>query len=90
MAQLLHFSIHLPTHKLHFCICLLSYLACRLVPNNTLSFAKYTDTVDQVKTALTDASEFPIVDGEDYATLVTCVAVGVNSHRLLARWKGPE
>lgn len=90
MAQLLHFSIHLFTHKLHFCTHLLSYLACRLVPNNILSFAKYTDTVDQVKTALTDTSEFPIVDGEDYVMLVICVPVRVNSYRLLVRQKGPE
>ena len=47
-----------------------------------------TYTVDQVKKAApTDTSELQIVDGEDYVTLVTCVPVGVNSHRLLVRGK---
>ena len=42
--------------------------------------------MDQVKkVAPTDTSELQIVDGEDYVTLVTCVPVGVNSHRLLVR-----
>ena len=45
-----------------------------------------TYTVDQVKkTVPTDTSDLQIVDGEDYVTLVTCVPVGVNSHRLLVR-----
>ena len=45
-------------------------------------------TVDQVKkVAPTDTSELQIVDSEDYVTLVTCVPVGVNSHRLLVRGK---
>ena len=43
-------------------------------------------TVDQIKKAVpTDTSDLQIVDGEDYVTLVTCVPVGVNSHRLLVR-----
>ena len=47
-----------------------------------------TYTVDQIKkVAPTDTSELQIVDGEDYVTLVTCVPVGVNSHRLLVRGK---
>lgn len=47
-----------------------------------------TYTVDQVKkVAPTNTSELQIVDGEDYVTLVTCVPVGVNSHRLLVRGK---
>ena len=33
------------------------------------------------KTALTDACELPIADGEDYVMLVICATV---------RWKGPE
>ena len=45
-----------------------------------------TYTVDQVKKVLpTDTSDLTIVDGEDYVTLVTCVPVAVNSHRLLVR-----
>lgn len=43
-------------------------------------------TVDQIKKAApTDTSDLQIVDGEDFVTLVTCVPVGVNSHRLLVR-----
>ena len=43
-------------------------------------------TVDQIKKAVpTDTSDLQIVDGEDFVTLVTCVPVGVNSHRLLVR-----
>ena len=49
--------------------------------NKTLTY-----TVDQVKKVLpTDTSDLTIVDGEDYATLVTCVPIAVNSHRLLVR-----
>ena len=49
--------------------------------NKTLTY-----TVDQVKKVLpTDTSDLQIVDGEDYVTLVTCVPVAVNSHRLLVR-----
>ena len=45
-----------------------------------------TYTVDQIKTVLpTDTADLTIVPGEDYVTLVTCVPVTVNSHRLLAR-----
>ena len=51
--------------------------------NKTLTY-----TVDQVKKAApTDTSDLQIVDGEDYVMLVTCVPVGVNSHRLLVRGK---
>ena len=43
-------------------------------------------TVDQVKKVLpTDTSDLQIVDDEDYVTLVTCVPIAVNSHRLLVR-----
>ena len=49
--------------------------------NKTLTY-----TVDQIKKVLpTDTSDLTIVDGEDYVTLVTCVPVAVNSHRLLVR-----
>lgn len=45
-------------------------------------------TVDQIKkVAPTDTTDLQIVDGEDYVTLVTCVPVWVNSHRLLVRGK---
>ena len=45
-----------------------------------------TYTVDQVKKVLpTDTSDLTIVYGEDYVTLVTCVPIAVNSHRLLVR-----
>ncbi len=49
--------------------------------NKTLTY-----TVDQVKKMLlTDTSDLTIVDGGDYVTLVTCVPIAVNSHRLLVR-----
>ena len=49
--------------------------------NKTLTY-----TVDQIKKVLpTDTSDLTIVDGEDYVTLVTCVPIAVNSHRLLVR-----
>ena len=49
--------------------------------NKTLSY-----TVDQTKKVLpTDTSDLQIVDGEDYVTLVTCMPIAVNSHRLLVR-----
>ena len=49
--------------------------------NKTLTY-----TVDQVKKVLpTDTSDLTIVAGEDYVTLVTCVPIAVNSHRLLVR-----
>ena len=49
--------------------------------NKTLTY-----TVDLVKKVLpTDTSDLTIVDGEDYVTLVTCVPIAVNSHRLLVR-----
>lgn len=49
--------------------------------NKTLTY-----TVDQVKKVLpTDTSDLQIVDSEDYVTLVTCVPIAVNSHRLLVR-----
>ena len=49
--------------------------------NKTLTY-----TVDQVKKVLpTDTSDLTIVDGGDYVTLVTCVPIAVNSHRLLVR-----
>lgn len=45
-----------------------------------------TYTVDQIKTVLpTDTTALTIVPGQDYVTLVTCVPVTVNSHRLLVR-----
>ncbi len=43
-------------------------------------------TVDQIKTVLpTNTADLTIVPGQDYVTLVTCVPVTVNSHRLLVR-----
>ena len=49
--------------------------------NKTLTY-----TVDQVKKVLpTDTSGLTILDSEDYVTLVTCVPIAVNSHRLLVR-----
>ena len=54
--------------------------------NKTLTY-----TMDQVKKVLpTDTSGLTIVDGEDYVTLVTCVPIAVNSHRLLVRGKRTE
>ena len=51
------------------------------VYNKTMTY-----TVDQIKTVLpSDTSDLTIVPGEDYVTLVTCVPVTVNSHRLLVR-----
>ena len=45
-----------------------------------------TYTVDQIKPVLpTDTRDLTIVDGKDYVTLLTCVPIGVNSHRLLVR-----
>ena len=45
-----------------------------------------TYTVDQVEKVLpTDTSDLTIVEGKDYVTLVTCVPIAVNSHRLLVR-----
>ena len=42
--------------------------------------------VDQIKTVLPyETDDFRIVEGSDYATLVTCTPYGVNSHRLLVR-----
>lgn len=49
--------------------------------NKTLEY-----TVDQIKTVTpTDTKDLTIVSGQDYVTLVTCVPVTVNSHRLLVR-----
>ena len=51
------------------------------VYNRTLTY-----TVDQVKTVLpTDTSDLNVIPGEDHVTLLTCVPIGVNSHRLLVR-----
>lgn len=45
-----------------------------------------TYTVDQIKPVLpTDTKDLTIVPGQDYVTLLTCVPIGVNSHRLLVR-----
>ena len=45
-----------------------------------------TYQVDQVKTVWPwDTSELNIVEGQDYVTLLTCVPIAVNSHRLLVR-----
>lgn len=45
-----------------------------------------TYTVDQIKTVTpTDTKNLTILEGKDYVTLVTCVPVTVNSHRLLVR-----
>lgn len=43
-------------------------------------------TVDQIKPVIpTDTKDLTIVEGKDYVTLLTCVPIGVNSHRLLVR-----
>lgn len=42
--------------------------------------------VDQIKKVLpSDTQDLNIVEGEDYVTLLTCVPIAVNSHRLLVR-----
>lgn len=42
--------------------------------------------VDQIRVIdPSDVSEFQIMDGEDYITLVTCTPYAVNTHRLLVR-----
>ena len=47
---------------------------------------KLTYTVDQIKPVIpTDTRDLTIAEGKDYVTLITCVPVGVNSHRLLVR-----
>ena len=47
-----------------------------------------TYRVDQIKTVRPcDTTDLTIVEGQDYVTLLTCVPVGVNSHRLLVRGK---
>ena len=47
---------------------------------------KLTYTVDRIKPVIpTDTRDLTIVEGKDYVTLLTCVPVGVNSHRLLVR-----
>ena len=49
---------------------------------------KLTYQVDQIKTVLpSDSSLLEIYENEDYCTLITCVPLGVNSHRLLVRGK---
>ena len=54
---------------------------CIHVYDQTLTY-----TVDQIKPVLpTDTRDLTIVEGKDYVTLLTCVPVGVNSHRLLVR-----
>ena len=51
------------------------------VYNQTLTYI-----IDQIKTVLpSDTSDLTIVPGEDYVTLLTCVPIAVNSHRLLVR-----
>lgn len=51
------------------------------VYNKTMTY-----TVDQIKTVSpSDTSDLNIVEGKDYVTLVTCVPITVNSHRLLVR-----
>ena len=45
-----------------------------------------TYTVDQIKPVIpTDTRDLAITEGKDYVTLLTCVPVGVNTHRLLVR-----
>ncbi|WP_088292875.1 class C sortase [Bacillus mycoides] len=42
--------------------------------------------VDQIKTVLPNETEdLLVVQGQDYATLITCTPYGVNTHRLLVR-----
>ena len=62
----------------------------RLEPGDEFRIHVYgeilTYTVDQVKPVLpTDTRDLTISEGKDYVTLITCVPVGVNSHRLLVR-----
>ena len=45
-----------------------------------------TYQVDQIKKVLpSNTADLTIVEGEDYVTLLTCVPVAINSHRLLVR-----
>lgn len=45
-----------------------------------------TYEVDQIKSVIpTDTRDLTITPGKDYVTLITCVPIGVNSHRLLVR-----
>lgn len=45
-----------------------------------------TYEVDQIETVLPDELELTeIVEGQDLCTLITCVPLGINSHRLLVR-----
>ena len=54
---------------------------CIHVYDQTLTY-----TVDQIKPVIpTDTRDLTIMEGKDYVTLLTCVPVGVNSHRLLVR-----
>lgn len=42
--------------------------------------------VDQIKVVLpTDITDFDIIEGEDYVTLLTCTPYSINTHRLLVR-----
>ena len=51
------------------------------VLNETLAYQ-----VDEINTVLPhDTTYLQIVPGEDYCTLVTCMPVGINTHRLLVR-----
>lgn len=46
----------------------------------------FTYMVDQIRIVLPEETdELAIVDGKEYATLVTCTPYGVNSHRILMR-----
>ncbi len=51
------------------------------VLNETLKYE-----VDQIKVVLpTDITDFAIIEGEDYVTLLTCTPYSINTHRLLVR-----
>lgn len=62
----------------------------KLVEGDTFTITVLNETftyeVDQIRVVEpTDLTEFQIIDGEDYCTLVTCTPYGVNTHRLLVR-----
>ena len=51
------------------------------VLNRTITYQ-----VDQIRIVLPEETgELPVIEGEDYCTLITCTPYGVNSHRMLVR-----
>jgi len=50
-----------------------------------------TYQADQIRIVLPEETdELAVVDGKDYATLVTCTPYGINTHRLLVRGSRTE